>query len=298
MPLSTITYPFPIDGEFRKVFHGRANPHWKKASENQGYSLIGCAQDRYHVVLGCHKCGQPTLKRVNVILENQPECSHCIRARREEAANAVGATLLGPDPDFDRHYGEFKLVYGHTVRRQYLRVEKAAAGGHQLSCEQCQEARHAAEADACGWQLFGKADRKNPGYRRYRHSCGHEQDVLAFNMKNGEVDCAGCGESWTSKPSRIYIFAFALPGLPVIKLGYSSNPAFRLGQVENDPGETCGEVIRDLAIKTGHDANRIEKALHKYICNNRPDLVVRSRIHRQACRRCRSRPDPEICCCD
>lgn len=98
------------------------------------------------------------------------------------------------------------------------------------------------------------------------------------NMRHGDVDCAGCGESWSSKPSRIYLLSFTLPDLPVIKLGFSSNPSFRLRQVQRDPGQTKGKLLRAIPIASGHRAICIEKALHAHIKAHRPDLIVPAAI--------------------
>ncbi len=103
-----------------------------------------------------------SLKRLNVIRDHQPLCHACIHSRRAAAAEALGATLLRSDPD-DRHYGHYRLSCGHTVRRQYLRVEKAADGGHDVGCEACREARYDTSAQDFGWTLEGPAsDRRTP----------------------------------------------------------------------------------------------------------------------------------------
>ncbi|WP_339638141.1 hypothetical protein [uncultured Sulfitobacter sp.] len=274
MPITNTTYAFPIDGEFRRIHRGPILANWQKAAHAKGFTIVGRAVSHEHLVLGCKTCGSPTLKRVSVVRDHNPECPHCIRTRRENAAAGYGATLLGPDPKGKRHYGLYELPCGHTDRRQHKRVETAAAGGHKLGCGVCLKARHAAEAEAQGWQLIGKAERKDVGYRRYEHECGHLQDVTIANMRHGDVDCAGCGESWTCKPSKIYLLRFNLPEFPVTKLGYSNNPEFRMRQVQYDPLVTQGAVIRDIPVPTGHQAVRIEKALHSFIAASWPDLLV------------------------
>jgi len=274
MPTTTTTYPFPIDGKRLPVFLGKLHDHWRSAASDHGFTLLGRAVDRLHVVLACRHCGAPTLKRINVVLGHNPECPHCIKKRRTEAAGKVGAQLIGADPDGDRHYGLYRFACGHSSRRQHTRVEAAAAGSHSLSCEACTSAHHAAEAEAQDWHLIGPSARKNPSYRRYEHACGHHQDVAIANMRRGDVDCAGCGETWSSKPSQIYILEFELPDLPVIKLGFSSNPAFRMRQVQHDPEVTRGSVRRAIDMITGHRAICVEKALHAHIKSHRPDLIV------------------------
>ena len=278
MPLTDTFFAFPIDHEFLPVFAGKKPKHWRDAAKDKGFDLIGRTLDRYHVVLECNQCGNATRKRISVVLGHNPECGHCIEQRRKAAAESVGAVLLGPDPDGDRHYGEYQFDCGHVDRRQHMRVEAAAAGGFKLSCQDCTYARHVAEAEFAGWQLVGPAVRNNQNYRHYRHDCGHHQDVSVANMRNLDVNCSGCEESWASKPSAIYLLTFMLPNVPVIKLGFSNNPTYRVKQVQFDPAETRGTLDREIEMKTGHAAICLEKALHHHIKSERPDLIV-SRDH-------------------
>ena len=275
MPISTtVHFPFPVDGAHRPVYACETPPHWHAAAEAKGFSIVGRAVDRLHVVLGCRACGRPTLKRTSVVLGYNPGCPHCILDRRKATARAAGARLIGPDPKGNRHYGEYMLACGHVARRQHSRVEAAAAGGHALGCERCLDDRRAAEARAQGWRLLGAARRGKADYRRYEHSCGHRQDVAMVNMAAGDVDCAGCGETWTSKPSGLYLFRILLPGGPVLKVGHSSNPRYRLRQVLRHPEATPARILRELPVATGHLAVKVERNLHALVRRTRPDLVV------------------------
>ncbi|MEP0961035.1 MAG: hypothetical protein ABJQ70_12650 [Roseobacter sp.] len=274
MPVTDAYFPFLIDRQMYKIFDGEELEHWRKAAEQHGFSLLGRAKDRYQLVLGCHKCGNATLKRSSVVLGYNPECGNCIRERREAAATKVGATLLGPDPEGDRHYGTYQFACGHVDRRQHTRVEAAAAGGHNLSCDTCTNEQHATEAAEHGWTLIGPSARNDQSYRKYEHECGHSQDVAVANMRYGDVNCAGCSETWSSKPSKIYLLSFTLPNLPAIKLGYSNNPTMRLRQVQLDRGETQGTLDQEIELKTGHDAICLEKAMHRHIKAHWPKLIV------------------------
>jgi hypothetical protein len=274
MPITNSIYAFPIDSKFRRIHHGTIYKHWRDRAEANGFTIVGRAVSHEHLVLGCQTCGLPTVARVSLVRDDNPKCPHCIQERRGNVALDYGALHLGPDPVGDRKYRLYKLPCGHTARRQPGCVKKAAAGHHKLRCGVCLKEKHAAEAEAQGWQLIGKAKRKGASYRRYEHVCGHQQDVTIANMRHGDVDCAGCGQSWTSKPSKIYLLRFHLPDYPVIKLGYSSNPEFRMRQVQYDPLVTRGAVIRDIPMPTGHEAMRFEKALHSFISASWPDLIV------------------------
>lgn len=278
MPVTKTYFPFPVDRGLVQIFSGKEHKHWKEAAGQHGFAFLGRAVDRLHVILGCSSCGSATLKRISVVLRHNPECGNCILERHETAATRVGAKLLGPDPEGDRHYGVYQFACGHVDRRQHLRVEAAAAGGHDLSCETCTAEQHASEASEHGWTLIGPAARCNRSYRRYEHDCGHTQDVGVANMRHGDVNCAGCDETWTSKPSKIYLLSLMLPNVPVIKLGFSNNPMRRLQQVQNDPDETRGTLDREIDVGTGHDAICLEIAMHRLIRRHRPELIV-EQIH-------------------
>ncbi|QFT61951.1 hypothetical protein FIU91_03335 [Roseivivax sp. THAF30] len=205
----------------------------------------------------------------------------CIRTRRAAAASRIGAILIGPDPDH-RHYGVFRLSCGHIVRRQYYRIERAAEGDCAAGCETCREERYDAIARDHDWRLVGPAASGRTGYRSYRHSCGHLQDVSNGNMRWGDVDCAACGESWTSKPSQLYLFRVDLDPEQVLKLGYSSNPARRLRQQLGITRDTPSRILRTVPVPTGHDAVCQEKKAHTYMRRYNPELIVPKSVYGDA----------------
>lgn len=141
-------------------------------------------------------------------------------------------------------------------------------------CESCRENRYDRQAREFGWALVGPAVGGRVGYRSYQHECGHLQDVITGNMRWGDVDCANCGESWTSKPSQIYLFRIDLFGNPLLKLGYSSNPTRRLRQQLGIAAEVKTSILRTVAIPTGHEAVVREKAAHAYMRHHHPHLIV------------------------
>ncbi|SNR64498.1 hypothetical protein SAMN06265370_1147 [Puniceibacterium sediminis] len=93
-------------------------------------------------------------------------------------------------------------------------------------------------------------------------------------MTSGDVDCARCGESWTSKPSSIYLFRIDLPSGSVLKLGYSSNPRKRLRHQLGIAHGTPTRILRTIPILTGHQAVCAEKSTHAWMRRYHPDLIV------------------------
>ena len=264
---------FVIDNVVYPALPMPLKPSWSDSAAAKGFDLLGRAFDRYHGVLRCRTCEAVALIRINVFRDHNVLCHACIRDRRAAAATAIGAELIGHDPD-SRHYGFYRLGCGHTVRRQYYRIETAAAGGHGIDCEVCRETRYADEARGFGWTLEGPATNGRTGYRRYRHHCGHAQNISIGNMAWGDCACGGCSKTWSGQPSFVYLFRIDLPGLPVIKLGYSARPAKRLRhQLGIDPAVRT-EILRVVLLTSGNLAKRDESACHRQMRETHPDAVV------------------------
>ncbi|RYH01014.1 hypothetical protein EU805_15515 [Salipiger sp. IMCC34102] len=264
---------FVIDGLVHPALPMPLKPSWIEGAADDGFDLLGRARDRYHGVLRCRSCETLSLTRINVFRDHTAPCRACIRDRREADAATLGAELLGPDPR-DRHYGHYRLSCGHTVRRQFHRMTTAAAGGHAIDCETCREVRYADEARAFGWTLVGPATSGRSGYRRYRHGCGHGQDISIGNMAWGDCSCGGCGTDWSGQPSFVYLFRIDLAGLPVVKLGYSARPAKRLRHQLGIDRAVRTEVLRVVQMASGNLAVRDESACHRHMREAHPGAIV------------------------
>lgn len=264
---------FIIGGATHAALKMPCMPNWHAAAQKKGFDLLGRAFDRYHVVVRCHACQADALVRLNVVRDHNPLCHHCIHKRRVAAAAAINAQFLSHD-DSDRHYGHFRLDCGHVVRSQFIRVEAAAAGGHEVGCDTCREARNATNAQKVGWTLIGPAAGGKTGYRTYRHKCGHEQDVMVGNMLWGDCTCAKCGTGWSAAKSFIYLFRIALPRLVVLKFGYSARPAKRLRHQLGIDRKNEAEVLRVVPMPSGNRVVNEEQASHSYLRKSHPSLTV------------------------
>lgn len=257
------------------IHPGKLHPHWAEAARAKGFDLIARIRDRLHVALRCQTCGGVHVARHSVLMSAQPLCPHCIESRWRATASAAGLTWLGRDPDH-RHYGRYLPSCGHEIRRQFTFVERVAAGAVAPRCEACLIHREADAATRFGWTRLGRDPKGNASYRLYRHDCGHEQRIAVANVRWGQCDCAGCGQSWTAKPSFIYLLDIRHPQTTrhYLKLGYSSHPVKRHKHQLGLPKDAFVEVLRVVAMPTGHDACAREKAAHGRLKRAHPEAVV------------------------
>ncbi|WP_081615011.1 hypothetical protein [Paracoccus sp. N5] len=267
-PLSVSNLPLVIH-------HGELHVHWADVARSKGFTLIARVLDRFRIALRCQTCGGIHVARHSVLMSAQPLCPHCIETRWRTTAIAVGLRWLGRDTAH-RHYGHYGLPCGHEVRRQFSFVDRVAKGEVAPRCETCLVHREEAEGTRFGWERLGRDPKGNASYRLYRHHCGHEQRIAVANMKWGQCDCAGCGQSWTAKPSYIYLLDIRHQGTKrhYIKLGYSSHPVKRHRHQLGLPKDALVEVLRVVAMPTGHDACAREKAAHARLKRAHPETLV------------------------
>lgn len=248
---------------------------WSRIAGEKGFRIHSRIRDRYHVALECTACGALTAHKVFTLRTARPVCGGCAATLQATRARQAGLTFLRRDPD-DRHYAFYRAGCGHEIRRQFAQVERAARGLTGTGCETCLRQREQSEAERAGWQLVAADPGGNPGYRLYRHSCGHHQRVAVANMRWRQVDCAACGKSWTARPSWIYLAEIRLPdgGHRLIKLGYSNNPRKRFKHQLGLPRGAEVDMVRTVAMPSGHAACAWEKRAHARLRRNLPEAVV------------------------
>lgn len=257
------------------IHPGSVPPEWNAAAEAKGFTAIVRVRNRQHVALRCHTCGGINAVRSNVLMHHKPHCHHCLDSTRRKTAEAAGMQFRRRDPA-DHKYAFYAMRCDHVVRRQFEFVERMARGEVAARCETCLVAREEAEAIRFGWRRLGRDQKGNANYRLYRHACGHEQRIARANLQWGQCDCAGCGQSWTAKPSFVYLLDIRHPQTTrhYLKLGYSSHPLKRHRHQLGLPKSAEVEVLRVVAMPTGHDACMHEKAAHVRLKREHPECLV------------------------
>ncbi|UWQ41614.1 GIY-YIG nuclease family protein [Leisingera aquaemixtae] len=258
-----------------RTFPLTIHAHWRDAAASKGFDILKRIRDRYHLLLRCRTCGATHVSKLFVLMNNRPECPHCIEARWRGHAKAAGLQWAGRDPE-NRHYGLYIADCGHRLRRQLELVKRAAAGICDVRCETCHTRKEQAEAEAQGWELIGSDPEEDPGYRHYLHpSCGHVQRIARVNMQTGRFGCGKCGDDWPAAPSHLYAMQFKLPnGAQLVKLGFSRNPDSRLRHQLLKHRSVEAQILKTVPMETGQLALQIEKRLHAKLKSTFPDSIA------------------------
>ena len=250
-------------------------PHWEEAARKKGFSVHSRDPGRREgLLLRCLKCGElSSVHRYAMTIAN-PVCTPCYDAELAREAEAAGLTFLGRDPT-NSHYGRYRGDCGHDLRRQRGYVQQVGRGERSIRCAVCLEERYDQMAGALGWTLVGKVRNRRGHWRRFRHSCGHEQDMTLQNLATQRFDCRGCGASWTAARSSIYLVTFDVPGRgKFVKLGIARHPDARLRDQLLLRDDIATEVVQVVAVATGHAALVKEKGAHKVLRREFPGSVV------------------------
>ncbi|WP_417809485.1 GIY-YIG nuclease family protein [Thioclava sp.] len=258
------------------IYNGTIHAHWADAATAKGYRILARVKNKDHLALECATCGGVHISRHSVVLNANPECPHCIKARWRAKSNAAGLKMLRRDPKH-RHYAFYRAPCGHELRRQFTFVERVARGEVAHRCEICLKHREQAEAKAQGWERIGADPKGKDNYRLYRHAdgCGATARVARVNMQTGRFTCPGCGESWSTEPSYLYAMRFELkPGKFVIKLGYSRDPESRLQHQLARSRDLPRVLLRKIPMRSGRYAQLMEKRLHKRLERRYPAELV------------------------
>ena len=264
-----------VPAQHWKDFEKPIKPEWHALADQKGFRVHSRVRDRLHLALECKICGALTAHKLYTLRTANPACGGCQHRARVSAARAAGLTFLHRDPEH-RHHGYYRAACGHVVRRGFGFIARVMRGEVDIRCEDCLELRDAEDARNQGWTLLSDDPAGNDNYRLYEHACGHQQRVARVNMRWGQVDCAKCGASWTARRSYLYLVRITWPDtwLSVIKLGYSANPAKRFHHQLGLSALAQLEILRLVAVPTGHMACALEKKTHAELRKRFPDAVI------------------------
>lgn len=249
---------------------------WHQLARERGYTYFGRdPRKRGNVYLRCSACTNLMYVHTHVLRTAQPECTACWLSDMAREAAAAGLEFVERHPT-DSHRGIYRARCGHLLDRQRGFIQRVGLGEVDVRCSECFEGSIAAIACDQGWELVGLSEQGNSEYRKFRHQCGHEQDIAIGNLRTQRFACNGCGGSWAAEASFLYVCRFDLPKSrgSFVKLGMSKNPTSRLRYQMGIAGDIHAQILQEISMESGSTALRAEKRLHALLKAELPQCVV------------------------
>jgi hypothetical protein len=235
---------------------------WRAKAREQGWTYKRRMGGDY--ALFTHDaCGHEQAIRLDGMATGRVPCQGCKIAKWQAEAHRQGWS-------FKARISKNCFVYTRNSCGHEQQVYPVAMRKGEVRCQQCKEQAWQNSAATQGWVFVAKVDES---YATYIHSaCGHVQRIQTVAMHNGEVVCHGCGESWATKPSNVYLLDITTAcGQRFLKLGIARVVEHRTERYGLADG-TKIEVLYTKAYSTGAEAHKIEKKLHKTATKIHPSI--------------------------
>ncbi|MEH6637114.1 MAG: hypothetical protein V7700_16460, partial [Halioglobus sp.] len=153
-----------------------------KEAEAQGCKLLGACNDA-HYRLYALPCGHQQEAHTGAMRKGEIRCQICAAGKLRDEAETQGCKLIGAGRT--THYRLYVLSCGHE---QEVMLRSMRDGG--FGCGICLDEKLNQEAEAQGCKLVGEG--KKAKYRVYALPCGHEQEMMLRNMREGSFRCRTC----------------------------------------------------------------------------------------------------------
>ena len=155
---------------------------YTRDAEAQGCKILGTGKSKGYRSYKL-PCGHEQEVLTQKMRDGGFRCQVCQAKKLTKEAEAVGCKLLGDASRKD--YRLYLLPCGHE---QEIGTGSIRRGG--FGCQTCIAERFRLEAEAHGCDILGAC--RNPNYRLYKLSCGHEQEVKIDHMRTGAFICQVC----------------------------------------------------------------------------------------------------------
>lgn len=232
---------------------------WAAEAESVGWTWV--SQIDYAKSICVHNlCGHSQIVWMTHIRKGFVKCEKCQTLKLEIEAQKNGWAFI-------RKVDGTNGLYSHNLcgNTQVLGTGHVRKG--LVKCIYCQTLKLETEAKNNGWSLLEKHNKANNFY--IHNFCGYVQLLNTGNMRASKISCHGCNESWYKKPSNTYLLRITIPNeITFLKFGLSKDVSVRLKQYGLPD---CAEItiICAVAYKTGKEAIKHEKQIHKTIVKNK-----------------------------
>jgi len=226
----------------------------RKKAKAKGLTLLGQGKKRSCRLYRFNTCGHEQEIRPAKIRTNNFRCDQCLQAKLKKEAKAAGLTLLGLGRTSSYRLYRFNTC-GH---------EQEFQPGHVLEgrfrCDQCLKVKLKKEAKAAGLTLLGPG--RNSHYRLYRfNTCGHEQEVHTYAVRENNFLCHQCEETSLDLPSHVYFIEIRVGKENWLKLGHAKTVSSRIKQYGLPKSAKLTKLVM-IDFETGREAHEYESSLH------------------------------------
>jgi hypothetical protein len=219
--------------------------------------------DKNHALYSHDACGHEQKIHKGSVRKGEALCHGCEAAQWQAEAREQGWTFVAQT---DGH----NAIYTHDACGHEQEIGLGNMRKNAVRCRHCMEQARHNDATAQGWTFVSQANKASANY--IHDACGHEQQIQCGHMRSGYVACHGCGESWATKPSNVYLLDITTAcGQRFLKAGIArvvERRAERYGLAEG----AKIKVLYAKAYTTGAEACKVEKKLHKNATKIHPSI--------------------------
>jgi hypothetical protein len=235
---------------------------WRDEAAAQGWAFI--AQIAKDWATYTHDvCGHEQKVQIAAMGRGSVRCQHCKEQVWRDEASVKDWTFV---TKIDEHYATYK----HNACGHEQQITAANMTRTNPRCQYCMEQAWRDSATAQGWTFVKQV---NPRYASYScNVCGHAQQATIGNILRSAVACHGCGKSWVSKPSNVYLLDITTTcGQRFLKVGVARIVTRRTQEYGLVDGAKI-KVLYAKAYSTGAEACKVEKKLHKTATKIHPSI--------------------------
>lgn len=199
-------------------------------------------------------CGHTQTISQSKVRINSFACKECALLKIKNEAASNNLTFI------EKSKGDFNLYQFNECKHSQLLRSKHVRNNH-FCCSECKDLLVKSDASKNGLTFISLIPSSSKNIYKF-NKCNHVQEINPKHVRDGSFCCHDCGESYTTKPSGVYIVKITnSKGFSWLKFGVSKHIKRRISEYKlND--STC-EIIINQKVKTNSEAVLFEKNVHK-----------------------------------
>ena len=210
-------------------------------------------------------CGHEQEIRQDHVRDKKFKCNSCAKITRETLLHDRGIEFVEFGADRNTSIYKFSKC-GHQQEIQISSIKL-----NTFRCDTCNNLKYHREAKSAGITLV--SDTPLAGYKLYKLSCGHEQQIQTVHVRRKWFACKICGDHW-AEPNGLYLLHMICEdGFEWLKIGTAKYMSARKTSYQFKKEVTVSE-LGYIDASSRFVADRMEKALQKKFSDIRISKTV------------------------